>query len=240
MSRNPVYAFGTRLDAILPYYGVVREEGEDDATVRAMISASMSARGAGSCDAIAEAVRKCEYVQDVKVYENDTDSTDAKGIPAHSLAVVIESGIGSQVAKAIMDLKAPGVGTYGSTHENIQDEGGNTQSIYFSRTTTSRLNMYMTIRRLPGCDDSAVTAAVRNAVFKYINNQLKVAESLVVARLYAVAYNVTPELAGTYAIQDIYGNIEGESTYVRDEIACPWNSKLSILSSGGLTITFNS
>jgi hypothetical protein len=35
-----------------------------------------------------------------------------------------------------------------------------------------------------------------------------------------------------------YANVQGESTYTRDEVTCPWNGKISILASGGLTITF--
>ena len=51
-------------------------------------------------------------------------------------------------------------------------------------------------------------------------------------------YNADPELAKTFAVADIYGNAQGESEYTRDEITCPWNGKISILASGGLTITF--
>jgi hypothetical protein len=96
----------------------------------------------------------------------------------------------------------------------------------------------MTIRRLAGCDESAVTDAVKAAVNEYINNGLGVAESLIIPRLYAVAYNADPELAKTFAVADIYANVQGESTYTRDEVTCPWNGKISILANGGLTITF--
>ena len=96
----------------------------------------------------------------------------------------------------------------------------------------------MTIRRLQGIDESAVTAAVTAAVNDYINNQLGVAEGLQIPILYAVAYNADPELAKTFAIADIYAQVSGDSGYTRDEITCPWNAKLSIMNSGGLTITF--
>ena len=96
----------------------------------------------------------------------------------------------------------------------------------------------MTIRRLAGCDESAVTAAVTVAVNEYINNGLGVAEPLIIPTLYAVAYNADPELAKTFAVSDIYANVQGDSTYTRDEITCPWNGKISILTSGGLTITY--
>ena len=53
---------------------------------------------------------------------------------------------------------------------------------------------------------------------------------------YSSIFGVDAELSESVA--DIYANLQGESTYTRDEISCPWNSKISILNSGGLTITF--
>jgi len=237
-SRNPLYASGQALDLLLPLYGLAREAGEDDATVRKRISGSLSARGAGSLDAIRNAVAACQWVRSVKVYENASDTTDANGIPSHSIAAVIYGGNGPAVAQAIYETKAPGIGTYGSAYEDIVDENGNTHRINYSRTTSRRIFAYMSIRRLPGIDESAVTAAVTAAVNDYINNQLGVAEGLQIPILYAVAYNADPELAKTFAIADIYAQVSGDSGYTRDEITCPWNGKLSIMNSGGLTITY--
>ena len=238
MSRNPLYATGAALDALLPMYGIVREAGEDDATVRARIAGTMAGRGAGSLDSIQAAVSLCQFVRSCKVYENDTDTTDANGIPAHSIAAVIYGGNGPAVAQAIYDHKAPGIGTYGSTSETILDLNGNSHVINFSRTVTRRTFVWMSIRRLPGIDETAVTETVTAAVNDYINNQLGVAEGLQIPILYAVAYNADPDLAKTFAIADIYANVSGDSGYTRDEITCPWNGKLSILNSGGLTITY--
>ena len=102
-SRNPLYASGQALDLLLPLYGVAREAGEDDATVRKRISMSLSARGSGSLDAIRSAVAGCQWVRSVKVYENASDSTDANGIPSHSIAAVIYGGNAPAVAKAIYE-----------------------------------------------------------------------------------------------------------------------------------------
>ena len=237
-SRNPLYASGATLDMLLPLYGLTREPGEDDATVRKKISDSMSGRGAGSLDAIMAAVKSCLWVRDAKVYENDTDATDANGIPAHSIAAVIYGGNGPAVAQAIFETKAPGVGTYGSAYEDIQDAVGNTHRIYYSRTVTARTFIYMTIRRLPGFEESAVTEAVTAAVTDYVNNQLGVGESLQIPVLYAVAYGADPELSRTFAVQDIQCLLPDSSGYTRDFITCPWNGKVAVLASGGVTVTY--
>ena len=139
-------------------------------SVRAKIAGTMASRGAGSLDSIQAAVSLCQWVRDAKVYENDTDSTDANGIPAHSIAAVIYGGNGPAVAQAIYDHKAPGIGTYGSTSETIVDLNGNSHVINFSRTVTRRTFVWMSIRRLPGIDETAVTEAVTAAVNDYINN----------------------------------------------------------------------
>lgn len=237
-ARNPAYASGHSLDLLLPLYGLTRGAGEDDASARARVSAALASRGAGSLDAVEAAVRACRWVRDAKVYVNDTDATDARGIPPHSLAAVIYAGDGPAVARAIFDTKAPGIGTYGNASEQITDEGGRTHIVRYSRTSTRRVYAYMTVRRLAGCDEAAVTEALTRAVNEYINDGLGVADPLIIPRLYAVAYNADPELSKTFAVADIYANLQGETSYTRDEISCPWNAKISILASGGLTITF--
>ena len=56
-SRNPAYASGQALDLLLPQYGLTREAGETDASVRNRIRHALASRGSGSKDAILAAVR---------------------------------------------------------------------------------------------------------------------------------------------------------------------------------------
>ena len=88
-SRNPFYASGTALDLLLPQYGLVRNPGETDASVRARIRTALAARSTNSYDALYAAVMNAKSIDDAKVYVNDTDTTDANGIPAHNIAVVL-------------------------------------------------------------------------------------------------------------------------------------------------------
>ena len=63
-SRNPQYASGAALDLLLPQYGLTREAGETDASVRNRIRTALSARGGGSRDAILAAVLAANKVKD--------------------------------------------------------------------------------------------------------------------------------------------------------------------------------
>ena len=98
-SRNPQYAAGAALDLLLPQYGITRAAGETDAEVRARIRTSLAGRGTSGTDALLAAVKNARGVKDARVYVNDTDSADADGIPAHSVAVVTRGGNGAAFGK---------------------------------------------------------------------------------------------------------------------------------------------
>ena len=51
---------GQALDLIMPLYGLSREAGEDDATVRNRITLALASKGAGSIDAVEAAAN--EYI----------------------------------------------------------------------------------------------------------------------------------------------------------------------------------
>ena len=141
-SRNPMYASGSALDLLLPQYGLVRAEGETDASVRSRIRHALAARSTNSYDALLAAVMNAKSIEDAKLYVNDTDTTDANGIPAHNIAVVTKYGTTKTVAQAIFDHKPPGIGTYGSTTGTIPSSRAGTRSATTAsrrgRTTLSR------------------------------------------------------------------------------------------------------
>ena len=51
-SRNTGYASGQALDLLLPLYGIVREAGESDASVRGRMNAAIASRGIFTFDAL--------------------------------------------------------------------------------------------------------------------------------------------------------------------------------------------
>ena len=234
---NPLYASGHALDLLAPTYGVTRRAGETDAELRSRICKTMPAKSAGNADAIRTAVLLVQYVTHCAVYVNDGNTTDARGIPAHNVAVVVRGGAADALAKAIWEKVSAGVGTYGTSSGTYTDEGGTTHTVNFTRCGTVQAYIYLTVRRLAGIDEDAVRAAIVSAVTAYVNG-LDIAEPLIVPRLYAVAYNADPALSQTFAVSDAYALKAGESSYTRDEITAAWNQKISTLNQGGVTINF--
>ena len=237
-SRNPMYATGNALDLLLPQYGLTRQPGETDASCRARIRHSLSGRSMGTADALLSAVKNVPVVKDAKLYINESDSTDANGIPAHSVAVVTRGGGTAALAQAIYDKKAPGIGTYGSATGTAVDAEGNTHPIRFSRFEESEVFVYLFITVLEGGNQDTIRNTVIPAVSDYID-RLGIAVPLNIPQLYGVAYAADPSIANTFIITDIQVAVPGAPTVVRDKVDCAWNEKITAIEDGGVEIRFS-
>ena len=111
-SRNPGYASGQALDLLLPLYGVVREVGESDSSVRNRMNAAIAARGIFTFDALAAALREIAGVSHFLIRANDEDTT-VDSIPAHTLAVLVQGGNANRIAEAIWNKSRRASGLMG-------------------------------------------------------------------------------------------------------------------------------
>lgn len=221
-SRNPMYASGHALDLLLPQYGLVREAGESDASVRARIASSLSGRGYGSYDALIGALLSVPAVgMKYRLYVNEGDSADANGIPGHSVALVSYAGNAAKIARALFDAKAPGIGTYGSVSETVAEANGNEHTVCFSRPEYKLTYVYVFIKKLPGADESAIREAVVPAVMAYIDS-LEIGGVLNIPKLYGVTYAAKPEIANTLVVTDIQACFAGNQEMTRDLLQCGW------------------
>ena len=238
-ARNPMYAAGEALDLLLPQYGLTREEGEPDASVRNRIREFFADRCTDPQASILKEMQKVQYFRYAKIFHNDTDTTDANGNPPHSIAVVEQGGYAEGLAQAIYDGKPPGIATYGSTTENATDADGNPVPISFSRTVARFIYVYLFIDTLEGADQTAIRESIVPALVAYINS-LGINSTLYVTKLYGVAYASNPAIADTYLIRDIQVFATGNSAITRDSVATEWNEVPVALNSGDtISITWN-
>ena len=70
-SRNTGYASGQALDLLLPLYGITREAGESDASVRQRMNAAIASRGIFTFDALEAALRGIAGVSHFLIRTND-------------------------------------------------------------------------------------------------------------------------------------------------------------------------
>ena len=221
---NPMYASGQALDLLLPQYGISRLPGETDAAVRSRIITALAGNGRTMEQNIIAEVMKVPSIKQATMFVNDTNSTDAKGIPAHSICVVAFSGSLQKIAEAIYRKKPPGIGTYGGNSKTVVDENGVSHTIYIQRPTLSIVAFNITIKTYAGFDNSLVDV-IKQAIVDYIEPFL-IGQSLIVPSVYGVCYAAAGEKASTFAITDMEAVASAAGGSTRVQVPADWKTKL--------------
>jgi uncharacterized phage protein gp47/JayE len=167
---------------------------ESDAALRRRQTVSVSLPAITPRLAILGAVANIPGVGQVQVYDNDTDSVDENGIPAHSIAVVVEGGDALAIATQILFKKNVGCGTYGDIEVRVFDPNGVPQTINFFYVDHVEIFVTVVIRPLIGYQNSTANL-IRASIVQYITH-LTIGENIYNSWLYAPA-----NLAGDAAIE---------------------------------------
>lgn len=107
---------------------------ETDAELRLRREEDLQATGGGSVEQIREAVSAVEDVEEVTVYENNTDAT-VDGIPPHAVEALVLGGAAADIRDALFGAVAAGIATHGSTSGTVVDSMGISHTVKFSRPT---------------------------------------------------------------------------------------------------------
>lgn len=227
-SRNPAYAAGNALDLLGPQYGITRFPSETDAQMRLRLENSMASRGCASAESLLAALKSLRYVRDAAVYVNDTNSADANGIPAHSLACVVYSGLPAEIRETIWKKKAPGIGTYGSTSGTYTDSEGSAHTVSYSSPASTQITVTVRIRTLRSDFVLADQQdAIRSAIVSFVQS-LGIGKPLIVSQLYGVCYDAVPSsLRTSFLVQDVLTSSTAGSH--SDLYPCAWNARLTTM-----------
>ena len=227
-SRNPGYATGTGLDLAAQQYGISRFSGETDAQLRIRMGAAMASKGCASAETLLAALKSLRYVRDAAVYVNDGDSADANGIPGHSIACVVYSGLPAEIRETIWKKKAPGIGTYGSSSGSYTDSDGNEHTISYSAPSSTQVTIVVKVRTLKS--DFVLAdqeEALRTAIVNFVQ-ALGIGKPLIISQLYGVCYSAVPEtLRTSFMVTDILSSAAGQAH--GDLYPCAWNGRLTTM-----------
>lgn len=168
-----------------PLAATVGIAAETDAELRVRQSQSVALASLTPFDAVDGAIANVEGVTRHKLFENDTETTDANGLPAHSISAIVEGGDAAEIANTIRSTKGQGVSTYGTTAVIVTDKYGNPYTIRFSRPVDVPIYVSITIQALTGYS-SEVGDEMKAAVAAYINS-LAIGDSVLLSRVYSPA-----------------------------------------------------
>ncbi len=112
---------------------------ETDYALRIRRQKSVALPSQGYLEGLLAALIDTDGVTQAVVYENDTDSTDANGIPSHSIWCIVLGGTNEDVANAIYVKRNAGCGMKGSVSVAVLQVDGSYFTIKFDRPTDEDL-----------------------------------------------------------------------------------------------------
>lgn len=123
---------------------------ETDAQLRVRRMKAMALPARSSFDSMLSAVEAVEGVTQVALYENTTGSTDAHGVAAHGIWLVVSGGADANIASAVYARRPMGTPMQGSTTVSVVQVDGSTFPVQFSRPTPELLYIDVTLASTNG------------------------------------------------------------------------------------------
>jgi len=190
---NPVTVVIGVLSVTNALSAVVGIDEETDQELRVRRNRSLETPQSSSTGRLFTALANLPSVTDVAVYENDTDVTDADGIPAHSLWVVVEGCAVSGIVETMTKNKTGGKGMVGAVtgtfNESVLRPDGSTfvivHDMTFDRPSLVPVWVRLTATRKDAADpvdDALIAQEIAKRVFV-------IGENLLANDLYRLVFN---------------------------------------------------
>lgn len=184
----------------------IGENQETDAAFRLRRQKSTAVPGQGFLQSLFGGLNTLDGLLEAKIYENNTNSTDAFTVPAHSIWVIVDGGTDDDVANMIYRYRNAGCGMKGDEVVNVTQVDGTTFPIRFDRAVYEDLYIQFSLTSLDGNAidaDSIKTYLVEN----YILGINDIADTTsIIALVKAINPNVLVTLSGVsatgYSYQD--------------------------------------
>lgn len=151
-------------------------EIESDSSLRVKRATAVGRPGNNQIDSMLGELYAVDGTRRVRVYENDTNTTDSNGLPPHSITPIIDGGTDTDVAMAIYIKKNPGVALYQagtpiSVDVTSPTYPDNVKTIKFSRPVYIDMVVNITIKN-DGTLPSNTSDLVKEAFIDFVDGDL--------------------------------------------------------------------
>jgi len=116
---------------------------EPDPILKVRRADSVAMPSQSMLDGLRAALANIDGVDDVVVYENTTNSVNAKGDPPHSIHVIIDGGLDADIANAIWVKASMGATKVGAVSDVVVDSQGNDQEMRWD--VPADVDVYITV-----------------------------------------------------------------------------------------------
>lgn len=159
----------------------------------------MRAQGGSVPAAIKADLLQVDGVSQAFVLYNNTMAT-VDGIPPKSVECVVSGGADADVAQAVFDAVAAGIGTHGNTTGSATDQEGDTQTVKWTRPTEIDVYIEVDVETGPGYIGDI---ALKQAVALYGNQSHGMGDDVIVSKLYGPLFNGWPQPASPTGVTDV-------------------------------------
>jgi uncharacterized phage protein gp47/JayE len=158
---------------------------ETDTALKARQAKSTALPSISLWEGIIASLLNLDGVDRVAGINNDTDSVDDNGIPAHTIAMIIDGGDVDEIGETIFKKKGEGVNTFGDVTSTYIDSYGYSNTISFSRPTLIDVAVTITIK--PNANYVSTDGdAIKERIEEYIDS-LSIGESVNLIRVISAA-----------------------------------------------------
>jgi len=165
-------SFTNELDA------TVGTNSETDAELKLRRSQQLRTSAASTVEAIKSNLLDLDDVTSVIVLQNNTDVTDARGVPPHFIEVILLGGTDDDIKAALFDSVAAGIGYFGNVSTNLTDSQGFTQTVKYSRP--SEVPIYLEVDLTVDANFPADGTDQAEAAFLAFGNELSIGDDVIV------------------------------------------------------------
>lgn len=200
--ETPVFGWNRVINLV---DGIIGKNRETDEALRIRREQSILITATHTLQAIKSKVRQLDNVADVFALENNTDSTDSFGTPRQFIWIIVEGGEDLEIATAIYNTVAGGIGTRGNQNITVQDEDGQDYIINFDRPTYIDVNIeieYVRLENFPNNGEDLIKDALVNRGNQYLIN-----EDLIYSRLYTPINSVQGVQVDSLKVNNAMSNI---------------------------------
>lgn len=176
---TPILGWDSVTNPISAVAGRLRETDEE---LRLRFRNTKFERSTNIIESLYSALFSVIGVNNVVIYENDTNVVDVNNLPPHSFLVLIDGGLPSDIGNAIWKNRPTGITSVGNSTVTIIDKFGYTREIKYSRP--AEVPVYIQIKLTTNSIfPSDGQEQIRNALITYINS-LTINDDVVYSRLY--------------------------------------------------------
>lgn len=185
--------------------GTIGNDRESDEALRIRREQSILITATHTLQAIKSKVRQLDNVADVFAMENNKETTDLFGTPRQFIWVIVEGGEDLEIATAIYNTVAGGIGTRGNQNITVQDEDGQEYIINFDRPTYIDVDIeieYVRLENFPNNGEDLIKDALVARGNQYLIN-----EDLIYSRLYTPINSVAGVQVDSLTVNSAMSNI---------------------------------